>query len=526
MTSRRALGYSGAPAPNRLFMSQQEHTATHRLEERFRKIARLEHAETFLDWDRSVMMPPGGNAPRADALAELASLTHELRADPSVGAWLDEAEADVEAGDAATVERASLREMRREWLDASAVPSDLVRAQVFAGARCEQGWRTQRLANDWHGFLDNFRPVVKLAREEAAARQAAAPARFKSPYDALLDRHCRGDDQALVTRVFDALRTRLPALLQEVTEKQESLDALPAGHYPVAAQKALSERVMRRLGFDFENGRLDTSLHPFSTGVRGDQRITTRYRESEFFDALQATAHETGHASYESGLPIAHEGLPLGQSRNMCIHESQSLLFEKHLMLSQVYLGAVLGDIHEHLPTTQNIEATQLWHQATRVAPSFIRVEADEIGYPLHVMLRHDIESALINGSMEAESVPDAWEEGMQSAFGLSVGDEHSRGCLQDIHWTDGSFGYFPSYTLGAVNAAQIMDTIRAHEPEWLARLAAGDTAFVRDWLAAAVWSKGRLYESQELMVAATGSGTDADYLVRHLEARYLDESD
>lgn len=524
-------------------MKSSVQSATHRLEERFRKIARLEHAETFLDWDRSVMMPPGGNAPRADALAELASLSHALRAEPCIGAWLDEAEQELDANrgdqgsgrvgsgtgngvDELTVARAGFREMRREWRDATAVPADLVRAQVLAGARCEQDWRTQRPANDWEGFLVNFRPVVALAREEAAARQAAAPARFDTPYDALLDRHCRGDDHALVKRVFDALRARLPTLLREVSEKQGSRTSLPTDHFPLDAQKALSEKIMSRLGFDFDNGRLDTSLHPFSTGVRGDQRITTRYRESEFFDALQATAHETGHASYESGLPAAHAGLPLGQSRNMCIHESQSLLFEKHLMLSRACLGAMIADVHTHLPATRSICAEELWAHATRVAPSFIRVEADEVGYPLHVMLRHDIESALINGDMEAESVPDAWEEGMQSAFGLSVGDEHGKGCLQDIHWTDGSFGYFPSYTLGAVNAAQIMASIRDAVPDWRARLATGDTAFVREWLSAAIWSKGRLLESQDLMVDATGSGTDAEHLIRHLELRYLDDHD
>lgn len=497
--------------------------STEKLEARFRQIARLDHAATFLDWDRMVIMPPGGSAPRADALAELASLAHELRADPDLGDWLDEAEA---ALGPTRLQEANLREMRRAWLEASAVPADLVRAQIMAGSRCEQGWRTQKPTNDWPGFLENFRPVVALAREEAAARQAAAPGRFASPYDALLERHCAGDDQTLITRVFDTLRSRLPTLLQEVVERQRSRPSLPSGLYDVAAQHTLSQRVMTRLGFDFEQGRLDTSLHPFSTGVRGDQRITTRYRETEFFDALQATAHETGHASYESGLPGDLDGLPVGQSRNMCIHESQSLLYEKHLLLSRAFLGAIIEDIHAQLPDAAGIDADQLWQAATRVQPSYIRVEADEVGYPLHVMLRHDIESALINGDMEAESVPEAWDAGMQSAFGLSVGDEHSKGCLQDIHWTDGSFGYFPSYTLGAVNAAQIMAGVREQVLDWRERLSTGDTAFVRNWLADNIWQQGSLFESQVLMKTATGRGTEADSLIEHLEARYLEERD
>jgi len=519
-----------------------------RLHERFRRIARLDHAQTFLDWDRMVIMPPGGAGPRADALAELASLRHELAADPLVGEWLEAADvahdAAARAGDDARAERplevvlpsgepadpatrrAGLREMRRAWRDASAVPADLVRAQVTAGARCEQGWRTQKPANDWAGFLVNFRPVVALAREEARARQAAAPGRYATPYDALLERHCAGDDQALVGRVFDTLRARLPDLLQEVTERQGGRPALPPGRYAVADQQRLSERVMTRLGFDFERGRLDTSLHPFSTGVRGDQRITTRYRESDFLDALFATAHETGHASYESGRPAALDALPAGAARNMSIHESQSLLYEKHLMLSRAFLGACIADMHACLPDAAGLDADTLWSSATRVAPSFIRVEADEVGYPLHVMLRHDIESALVNGDMEADDVPDAWEAGLQAAFGLSVGDEHGKGCLQDIHWTDGAFGYFPSYTLGAVNAAQIAATLHTLHPDWRERLAAGDTAFVRDWLGTNIWSRGSLLESQTLMETATGQGTEASFLIDHLEARYLADRD
>ena len=522
-----------------------------RLETRFGRISRLDHASTFLDWDRMVVMPPGGNEPRAETLAEIAALRHELASDAAVGEWLDVADAaliedartagadeggrdggDVSdavpngAADDLATRAAGLREMRRAWRDASVLPADLVRAQVTAGARCESGWREQRPANDWAGFLVNFRPVVALAREEAEARRAAVPGRFATRYDALLERHCAGDDQALVAEVFDALRARLPDLLQEVTERQGARAALPPGRYPEPAQQILSERIMTRLGFDFTRGRLDTSLHPFSTGVRGDQRITTRYREADFLDALFATAHETGHASYESGRPAAFDALPVGEARNMSVHESQSLLYEKHFMLSRAFLGACIGDVHECLPGTIGIDADTLWRSATRVAPSYIRVEADEVGYPLHVMLRHDIESALINGDMEAEDVPEAWEAGMRAAFGLSVGDEHSKGCLQDIHWTDGAFGYFPSYTLGAVNAAQLMATLRERHPDWRERLAAGDTAFARRWLAERIWSRGSLLESQPLMTEATSEGTNAAHLIAHLEARYLDERD
>ncbi len=283
---------------------------------------------------------------------------------------------------------------------------------------------------------------------------------------------------------------------------------------------------MSMLGFDFNAGRLDVSMHPFSTGVKGDQRITTRYRESDFADAMQATAHETGHASYEAGLPDELQSFPIGRARNMCIHESQSLMFEKQIFLSRAFGKALMEPLHRHLPTTRDVDSDTFWMAQTRVKPSFIRVEADEVTYPLHVMLRYDIESALINGHMEADDIPDAWEASLQDYLGLSVGGNHAMGCLQDIHWTDGAFGYFPSYTMGAVNAAQLTASLKQQHPDWQAQFARGDIGFVRDWLADNIWRHGCELESQQLMVAATGEGSDPKHLLAHLRNRYLHDAD
>lgn len=473
------------------------------------------------------MMPAGGAEPRAEAMAELASIRHELLTAPQMADWFEAAAEELGTSSGADEwQQANLVEMRRSWLQATAVPADLVKAQVIAGARCEHGWRTQRANNDWSGFLTNFEPVVALSREEAQCRQAASDGAFDTPYDALLDLHCRGDNQALISQVFARLKTGLPEVLQQTMEVQAGRDRqMPAGPYPVASQKALCEQLMSTLGFDFDKGRLDVSAHPFSSGVRGDQRITTRFRNDEFLDALQATAHETGHASYESGLPHAWTGLPVGQARNMSIHESQSLLFEKQIFGSRAFAGFIINQIHETFDATRVLDADALWSSLTRVEPSYIRVEADEVTYPLHVMLRYDIESALMNGQIEAAAIPELWDQSMQQYLGLSSADDHARGCLQDIHWTDGAFGYFPSYTLGAVNAAQLFSALKREFSDWDTRLARGDVSFIRDWLSTTIWQRASSLDSQSLMQQATGEGSNPEYLLQHLEARYVRES-
>ena len=492
------------------------------LNDLFTRVHRINHAITYLNWDQMVMMPGHGVEERSRCLAELSSLRHSLLTDSNMTDWFVDAEA--RARD--LPETASLREMRRQWQASVCVPAELEEAQIIAGARCEHAWRTQRAANDWAGFLENFNEVVTLARREAKLRQAAAPERFETPYDALLDLHCAGDSSAMISKVFAELKAQLPGLLQKVMVKQESRDyTAPDGHFPIERQLELNKSLMKTLGFDFEGGRLDVSMHPFSTGGRGDSRITTRFEENEFIDALQATAHETGHASYEGNLPEEWLHLPVGHSRNMCIHESQSLLFEKQIFLSKSFFRFFVPEIHKSLPGASNRDAEELWKLSTRVKPSYIRVEADEVTYPMHVMLRFDIESALINGTIEASEIPEVWDQAMFDYLGLRTQDNHNMGCLQDIHWTDGAFGYFPSYTLGAINGAQLFATIRQQHTDWQNQLENGSVEFIRAWLNENIWKKGCFLESQELMVAATGQGTNASCLIDHLEARYLEEA-
>ena len=493
----------------------QTNDAYQSLCERFKEIGHLQHAITYLGWDQMVMMPPAGSQPRSECIAELAGLSHAKLTAPEVADWIAEAENN-------TQHAKGVREMKRAWSNATCLPAELVKEKIVLGSACEMGWRTQRADNDWKGFVKNFKPVVELSRREALLRQAASGT--STPYEALLAIHCQGDSEALIKTVFSDLGSALPDLLQRAIERQSDKPPEIAGlEFPVEQQIQLNKEMLGALGFDFNAGRLDQSMHPFSTGHAGDSRITTRYTDTHFLEALAGTAHEVGHASYESQLPEAWRGLPIGESRNLCIHESQSLLFEKQIFYSRAFMRFMADKIHHYLPSASQFTAEQLWQMGTLVKPGKIRVEADEVTYPLHVLLRFEIESALINGEIEVDDIPQMWNEKMQATLGVDTKGDFTNGCLQDIHWTDGAFGYFPSYTMGAVNAAQLFAKIKQDNPGWEDALQQGDIGFIRSWLRDHIWLKGCELESQELMTEATGSGSSAAALIQHLEARYLE---
>ncbi len=487
------------------------------LEEQFKRIAHIEHALTFLQWDQLVMMPPGGHTCRAEAVAELSAMRHEILCSPKIGDLVEEAL--LCSSDAAQTQ--SLIEMQRVYQQAAAVPTRLVKAQSLAGSICEQGWRQQYKENDWPSFLIHFRDVVNLSREEAQIRQGQDTERFFTPYDALLDLYCTGDNSLFIENIFNQLKEKLPPIIAKASQAGTTEEADLKDLFPIESQIALNRKLMEVLGFDFEKGRLDVSMHPFSTGGRGDQRITTRFRERDFFDALLATAHETGHAGYENGLPAKWDGLPVGRARNMCIHESQSLFFEKQLFLSPQFFSYFTTLLHQYLPQTKKWKAEQLWAAATSVQPGLIRVEADEVTYPMHIILRFEIEKSLINSAIQPEDIPEIWDNKMMEYLGVSSAGNYTEGCLQDIHWTDGSFGYFPSYTMGALNAAQLYNAVKTDFPDWATTLARGDVAFVRLWLEEKIWSKACFLDSQQLIRQATGAETDPTCFFEHLEERY-----
>ncbi|NVO06033.1 MAG: carboxypeptidase M32 [Rhodoferax sp.] len=482
----------------------------------FTRLYRLGHLGAIAGWDQAAMMPSKGNVARGAALAELQLLMHQILTDTALTGPLQAAEAEP----LQAAERANLREMRRDWELANLLPGRLVEAQSLAGSRCEHAWRAQRQANDWAGFLDNFAPVVALAREEA---QLLSQAQGVAPYDALMGKYEPGAKSVEIERLFGAVKTWLPALVQQVRAKQAGEAVLPAsGPFPIEKQRALGLEVMGLLGFDFEGGRLDISTHPFCGGVAEDVRITTRYSEGDFVRSLMGIIHETGHARYEQNLPRDWLHLPLGRARSMGIHESQSLSFEMQLARSAAFVQAIAPLLQKHLGAQEAFAPDNLVRLLTRVQPGRIRVDADELTYPAHIILRFEIERALVDGSIEAADIPALWDEKMQAYLGLDTRGDYRDGCLQDIHWPSGSFGYFPSYTLGAMYAAQYFATLRRQQPELDARIAATDLAPVMDWLRDHIWSQASLWDTDTLVQRATGEALNPAYFRAHLEQRYL----
>jgi carboxypeptidase Taq len=494
-------------------------TAYDRLAARFARIATVNEAAAMLGWDAAAMMPPGGAAARGDQLAVLAGLAHGLLVAPEVADDLAEAEALMEGGD--PWREANLRLMRHAHTRATAIPADLVEAQARANSACEKIWREARRDSDFARVAPALAEVVNLVRQQAAA---LAPALGLSPYDALMDGYQRGIGAADVAPVFAAYA----AFLRDALPRAEALQARrpeplrPAGPFPAAAQEALCRRLAEAAGLEPAHSRIDRSAHPFCGGTPTDIRITTRYDEDDFGRALLAVLHETGHALYERGLPAAHARQPVGEAAGMAMHESQSLIIEMQACRSDAYLTWLAPLLHQTFGGAGTVYApdnlARLWR---RVERGFIRVDADEMTYPAHVILRFRLEQALVAGDLRVADLPGAWNEGMRDLLGITPPDD-ARGCLQDIHWYDGAIGYFPSYTLGAMAAAQLMAAARREVPDLDAALGRGDLAPLVGWLRTRVHGRGSLLGFNDLLREATGKPLDPADFEAHLTARYL----
>jgi carboxypeptidase Taq len=480
------------------------------------RLHRLGHLGSIANWDRAANMPPKGNEARAAALAELAGLMHRMRTDAALRDKIDRAAQE----DLDPVQRANLREIERDHRLSTALPDALVERHAIAASRCEHAWRSQRPANDWAGFVENFRPVLAIGRE-AAARLSDATGLPK--YDALMDRFEPGMTSATVARVFGEVRQWLPGLIERVRTRQARETVVePVGPFPQAAQRALCEQVMRLLGFDFEAGRLDVSTHPFCGGVPEDVRLTTRFAEHEFLGSLMGTVHETGHGRYEQNRPRAWLGQPISESRSMALHESQSLSFEMQLGAHPGFVRHLAPLVRRAFGDQPAFDPANLHRLMTRVKPGFIRVDADEVTYPAHVILRYEIERPLIEGEIEPEDIPALWDAAMADLLGLDTCGNHKDGALQDVHWPEGLFGYFPCYSLGAMYAAQWFAAMRRALPDLDERIGAGDFSPVFGWLHEQIWSQGSRWTTEELAVRASGEPLNPAHFRAHLERRYL----
>lgn len=486
-----------------------------RLEAHFAALHALSGARSILYWDSAVIMPEGAASVRGEQLAALQEVIYEKTVDPRVGEWL--AAAEEELGSLGEWQQANLREMRRQYLHATALNAPLVRELALATSESEAFWRGARRNNDYKGFLPYFRRVVSAVREKA---QTSGEVLGLASYDALMDSYDPDTRMEEVDGLFARLDAFLPDLRREVMEYQQSHLAIKPlqGRYPIEKQRQLSEQFMRALGFA---GRLDVSTHPFCGGVPGDVRITTRYDESDFVDALQGVLHETGHALYEQNLPTAWRNQPVGQARGMAMHESQSLLVEMQLCRSREFLRYAESHIARLFASTDDLAAENLYYMGIKVTPGCIRVRADEVTYPSHILLRYALEKDIIGGRLDLADLPEAWNEGMRQKLGIVPAND-AEGCLQDIHWPSGDFGYFPTYTIGAMMAAQWFAALKRDIPDWGAQVEKGNFAAVTDWLKRNIHEKASFAGRQQLLEAATGEPLNADIYLQHLQDRYM----
>ncbi|RXF73889.1 carboxypeptidase M32 [Hansschlegelia zhihuaiae] len=487
----------------------------------FARISAVSNALGILHWDNAAMMPKGAAATRADSMATLAVLRHDMTTDPRVADMLDAAGGDDGLGD---WERANLREIGRVFAIETAVPADLVAASSKAVSACEMRWRQAREDSDFVGLLPFLSEVLALQREMGRAKGERLGL---DPYDALLNDYEPGGRSAAIDALFDDLADFLPGFVDEALAAQARRPADPPleGPFPVETQRSLGLRFMAALGYDFERGRLDVSTHPFCGGADNDVRITTRYDEADFTTALMGVLHETGHALYEQGRPQGHMSQPVGQARGMSVHESQSLLIEMQACRSPEFIafaGPIMREAFGGDGPAWTPEA--LWRRYTRVERGFIRVDADEATYPAHVILRYRLEKAMIAGDLALADLPGAWNDGMGELLGVTPPNDRL-GCLQDIHWPSGGWGYFPTYTLGAMTAAQLFDAAKRADPDILPAIGRGDFAPLVAWLRANVHGQGCLYETDDLLTRATGRALDAGVFKAHLKRRYLEEA-
>ena len=494
-------------------------TAYRELERRFRHIGLLREAAAILNWDSAAMMPPGGADVRAEQQAALDVTIHEAITHPALAELLNQADADRSGLD--TWQAANLTEMRREHVHAAAVPADLVAAFSKAAALCETAWRTARGNNDFAGLRPLLQQVLGLTREIATIKAAALGC---SPYDALLDQYEPGGRSAEIDRHFADLAAFLPATIAAALEHQARQPApLPLpGPFSVPAQQALGRQLMTALGFEFDHGRLDISHHPFCGGTPDDVRITTRYCDDDFAPAMMGVLHETGHALYERGLPAAWRHQPVGSARGMSVHESQSLLVEMQMCRSRAFFTYAAPLIRTAFQRDGAAwQADNLYRNGIRVRPGLIRVDADEVTYPAHVVLRYQLERALLSGDLVLADLPAAWNDGMIAALGICPPDDRD-GCLQDVHWPAGAFGYFPTYTLGAMTAAQLYQAARSALPDLDDAIARGDFTLLLGWLRRNVHELAASRSTHDILMAATGRPLGVEDFHRHLETRYL----
>lgn len=486
-----------------------------------REAALLGSVEALLSWDQETYLPASGAAYRAEQSAALAGLSHQKRTDPRLGALLGRCEADpAVTGDPESPTSRNLREMRRLYDKKTKLPTSLVAELAKVGSQAQEAWKHAREADDFGAFAPWLTKMLDLSRQKAECYGIPEGGEL---YDALLDDYEPGGRAAEIEAVFAPLGERLSGLVKDLLDNGTAPSAAPlACTIDAARQNAFGNFVIASLGFDTRAGRLDVTTHPFCSGIApGDTRLTTRYREEKFTDALYGTMHECGHGLYEQGLPKAdHFGEPLGDSISLGIHESQSRMWENFVGRSREFWEWALPHAQRIMGSgLEKFGIDDLYRATNLVQRSYIRVEADEATYNLHVMLRFGIERAMVRGDLAVADLPGVWNERFEELLGVKAPDDR-RGCLQDVHWSFGLIGYFPTYTLGNLYAAQFWEKINGDIPDLSARMSRGEFAALLGWLRTHIHQHGQRFRAGELCERITGEPLSPDPLLRHLEGK------
>ncbi|MGQ0613473.1 MAG: carboxypeptidase M32 [Planctomycetaceae bacterium] len=483
-----------------------------------RTSAELASCGSLLEWDMVTYMPGPGGAHRGRQLELLAGLVHERATAGTLGKLIEEAARAPEAQEEESLAAADVRETRREYDRQRKLPRRLVEELARSTAEGRMAWAAAKRASDFGAFRPFLERILALKREEAVAVGYAG-----HPYDALLDLYEPGETAAGLSKLFGPLRDRLSDLVRSIVARAPAPpDDVLARPAPVAAQEMFSRKVAAEIGYDFAAGRLDVSPHPFcTTPGPSDSRLTTRWNEASFLDGFFSVLHEAGHGIYEQGLPKEAWGTPCGQAASLGVHESQSRLWENFVGRSLPFWRRYAPLARECFPAAMRGVSVEDLHAAVNVVqPSFIRIEADEATYNLHIFLRFELELAMLSGDLSVADLPGAWNEAFRRMFDLTPPDD-ARGCLQDVHWSEGLFGYFPTYTLGNLYAAQLFAAARRDVGDLDSRVARGDFAPLLSWLRERIHRHGRRYVARRLVEGATGEALDSTMLLRHLEGRF-----
>ena len=489
--------------------------AYHKLLAMGEELTLLGDTSSLLGWDQETKMPAKGVAYRAKQMAYLSGKEHDLFVRAEVGEWISECESVMSPEDGMWP---NVRDWRFDYDRATTLPTALVTEFQETSALGKASWAEAWEKADFAVFAPHLEKLVELSKKKAECFGYE-----ECPYDALLENFERGARARELADVFANLRPELVELGKEIADRGPRVaDDILQGDYPIEKQEAFNQEVAEKVGFEFEAGRIDTAVHPFCSGVGPmDTRLTTRYDEREFTSSLFGVLHEAGHGMYDQGLPSELHCLPMGRAVSLGIHESQSRLWENHVGRSREFWQYWLPRAAQYFPRLANISLDDMVFAVNRSSPSFIRVEADEVTYDLHIMLRFELERAIFDGQLAVNDIPGVWNERMQDMFGLKVPDD-AHGCLQDIHWSMGMFGYFPTYSLGNLNASQLTASAKKEHPQIDGEIAEGDCSTILAWMRKNVHSEGSRWLPGELVERATGEATNSELHMKHLKDRYL----